>query len=365
LTDSSFGKSFRITVSGESHGKAVGVVIDSPPAGLKLPLDVIQSDLDRRIPVDTEIVSSRREVDEVEVLSGILEDITTGAPLALLVWNRDVRSKDYSQMKTKMRPGHADYPMRVKYGGFNDYRGGGRASGRMTVALVMAGAVAKTILRKFGIEILAHVVQIHNVAVRRAPTREQIRDVTYANPVRCADASVTDEMRGTIMKAKSEGDSVGGIVQAIAYDVPPGLGEPFFDSLDSDIAKIMFSIPAVKGVEVGSGFRAASMTGSEHNDPYVVENGKVTSISNYAGGILGGLSSGMPIVVQVAFKPASSIARQQRTVDLAKLEETTLEVGGRHDPCVVPKAVPVVEACLAITLADHMMRSGSVPRVLN
>lgn len=365
MTDSSFGKSFRITVSGESHGKAVGVVIDSPPAGLKLSPDVVQSDLDRRIPVDTEIVSSRREVDQVEFLSGILDDTTTGAPLALLVWNRDVRSKDYSEMKTKVRPGHGDYPMRVKYGGFNDYRGGGRASGRMTVALVMAGAVAKAILRKFGVEILAHAIQIHNVAVKQAPTRKQIRNFTYGNPLRCADASVIDQMHEAIVKAKSEGDSVGGIVQAIAYDVPAGLGEPFFDSLDSDIAKIMFSVPAVKGVEVGSGFRAASMTGSEHNDPYVFENGKVISISNNAGGILGGLSSGMPIVVQVAFKPASSIARQQRTVDLTRLEETTLEVGGRHDPCVVPKAVPVVEACLAVTLADHMMRSGLVPRVLS
>ncbi len=362
--DSSFGKNFRITVSGESHGKAISVVVDSPPAGLKLAQADIQADLDRRIPADPEIVSARREADQVDVVSGVLDDVTTGAPLTLMVWNKDVRSRDYSEMKEKVRPGHADLPMKVKYGGYNDYRGGGQASGRMTVALIMAGAVAKKLLHKFGVEVLAHVVQIHNVHARNMPTREHIRKTTNANPLRCADESAVEEMRNAILKAKEDGDSVGGIVESVAYDCPPGLGEPFFDSLDSDIAKIMFSIPAVKGIEVGSGFRAPAMRGSEHNDPYRIEQGRVVAASNNAGGILGGLSNGMPIVARVAFKPASSIARRQETVNLAKLEETMIEVTGRHDPCVVPKAVPVVEAALAIVLADHMMRSGRIPRVL-
>jgi chorismate synthase len=362
--DSSFGKNFRITVSGESHGKAVGVVIDSPPAGLKLEPAYIQELLDRRIPPDPDLVSARREPDEVEIISGVLDDVTTGAPVTLMVWNKDVRSKDYSQMKETVRPGHGDYPMRVKYGGYNDYRGGGRASGRMTVALIMAGAIAKKLLDQFGIEVLAHTVQIYDVQVHDNLTREQIKNNTYSNALRCADPSVIEQMRGAVRKAKEEGDSVGGIVEGIAYDVLPGLGEPFFDSLDADIAKVMFSIPAVKGVEFGSGFRAPRMRGSEHNDPYTIEDRKVVAATNNAGGILGGLSNGMPIVTRVAFKPASSIAKEQQTVNVIRGEETTISVTGRHDPCVVPKAVPVVESALAIVLADHMMRSGKVPRVL-
>lgn len=364
LSDSSFGKQFRVMVFGESHGPAVAVVIDGCPAGLKIEPAEINEELAKRMPPDPNVTSARREKDEVQILSGILDGYTTGAPVALMVPNKDVKSQDYDKLKAIARPGHADYPTRIKYGGFNDLRGGGRASGRLTAPIVMAGAIAKTLLQSIGVQVFAHTIQIHTVRVERRLTHEAIIQTTYSNTVRCADVEIAEKMRDAIMKARTEGDSLGGIVECIAEGVPPGVGEPFFDSLDADLAKMAFSIPAVKGFEVGLGFQASAVKGSENNDPYAIKNGKVVTLTNNAGGIQGGLSNGMPIVVRVAFKPPSSIPKEQNTVNLKEMRETKVEVTGRHDPCIVPKAVPVVEAAVAIVLADHCLRSGVIPRVL-
>jgi chorismate synthase len=310
------------------------------------------------------MTSARREKDEVQVLSGVFEGYTTGAPVAAMTLNKDVKSQDYDKLKFVARPGHADYPTRIKYGGFNDLRGGGRASGRMTVPITMAGAVAKKLLRTIGVEVFAHTVQIHTTKLERQLSHEAIKQNAYSNSVRCADPQTAEKMKEAILKTRTEGDSLGGVVECIVENVPPGIGEPFFDSLDADLAKITFSIPAVKGFEVGLGFQAASVKGSENNDSYTVREGRVETLTNNAGGILGGLSNGMPIVVRVAFKPPSSIPKEQKTVNLKEMQDTMVHVTGRHDPCIVPKAVPVVEAAVAIVLTDHCLRAGAIPRVL-
>jgi chorismate synthase len=364
LSDSSFGKQFRVTVFGESHGPGVAAVVDGCPAGLKLSVEDLNLELSRRMPPDPDVTSSRRERDEVQILSGVFEGFTTGAPVAMLTLNKDVRSQDYDKLKSVARPGHADYPTRIKYGGFNDLRGGGRASGRMTAPIVMAGTIAKRLLSLIGVQVFAHTVQIHTIKVGKELTRDAIRQNAYGNSVRCADPATAEKMREAILKARSEGDSLGGIVECIADGVPPGIGEPFFDSLDADLAKVAFSIPAVKGFEVGLGFGASTVTGSVNNDSYALVDGKVVTLTNNSGGILGGLSNGMPIVVRVGFKPPSSIPKEQKTVNLAEMKDTTVQVTGRHDPCIVPKAVPVVEAAVAIVLADHCLRAGVIPRVL-
>jgi len=364
LGANSIGKEFVITCFGESHGRCVGAVIDGCPAGLPLTEEDIQKDLDKRLPPNREIVSARREEDIVEILSGTYEGFTTGAPICALVWNKQIISGDYDSIKDKPRPGHADYPARIKYMGFNDYRGGGRFSGRITVAFVIAGAVAKKLLDVFGVEVLAYTTAIGNVELRATLSLGDVRENTYANSVRCPDPDVAEEMEETILSAKKEGDSVGGIVECVAFNLPVGVGEPIFDSLDADIAKMLFDIPAVKGVEFGVGFEAAKMRGSENNDPYVMCDDEIELLTNNAGGVLGGLSCGMPLVVRVAVKPTSSISKEQKTVDLSTMEETTIQVQGRHDPCIVPKAVPVVEASVAIVLVDQLIRGGFIPKVL-
>jgi len=282
----------------------------------------------------------------------------------MIIRNRDVDSRPYEAIRDTPRPGHADYPAKIRYGGFNDYRGGGRFSGRVTAAYVMAGAIAKKLLKIFDVEVLAHTVQIGRVKLTKPITHDDIRLRVYQNPVRCADPEAAELMEDEILKAAREGDSVGGIVEGLAINVPAGLGDPIFDSLDADLAKMIFNIPAVKGVEFGVGFKAASMRGSENNDQYTIRDGRVVTLTNNAGGILGGLSTGMPIVVRVAFKPTPSISKRQRTVNIKRMEEVELELKGRHDPCIVPRAVPIVEACMAIVLADHMIRAGIIPRVL-
>ena len=364
LECNSIGKKFVITCFGESHGKCVGVVIDGCPAGLALSEQEIQKELDKRIPHKPEIVSSRREKDVVEILSGTFNGFTTGSPICTLVWNKDVVPDEYDLIKDTPRPGHADYPARIKYGGFNDYRGGGRFSGRTTVAFVMAGAVAKKLLGLFGVEVLTYAIEIGKVKLRKAPSLEEIRGNTYKTAVRCPDLESAKGMEEAILKAKKEGDSVGGIVECIVSNVPVGVGEPLFDSLDADIAKMLFDVPAVKGVEFGVGFEAARSKGFENNDPYLIQGGKIVTLTNNAGGVLGGLSSGMPILVRVGLKPTPSISKDQKTVDLSKMEETPIRVKGRHDPCIVPKAVPVIESAVAIVLADHMLRGGLIPKAL-
>jgi chorismate synthase len=364
LAGNSIGKEFTVTSFGESHGKCVGVVVDGCPAGLALSEADVQAELDRRIPLQPKIVSGRIEKDKVEILSGVFNGFTTSAPISMTVENKEADSSDYEAIKDLPRPGHADYPARIKYGGFNDYRGGGRFSGRVTVALIMAGAVAKKLLSKFDVDVLAYTKAIGNVKMGKLLGFEEIRERRYKAAVRCPDLPCAEEMEEAIVNARKEGDSLGGIIECLALNVPAGIGEPLFDSLDADIAKILLAIPAVKGVEFGAGFKAAEMKGSENNDAYRMQHGKVVALTNNAGGILGGLSSGMPLIVRVAVKPTSSIAKEQRTVNLRSMEDAKIKVAGRHDPCVVPKAVPVVESAVAIILADHMIRAGVIPKVL-
>ncbi|MFH1328731.1 MAG: chorismate synthase, partial [Candidatus Bathyarchaeota archaeon] len=320
----------------------------------------IQVELNKRKPTLDRISTTRKEEDRVELLSGVFNGHTTGAPVSMLVWNKDIRSEVYESFLMKPRPGHADYPARIKYGGFNDFRGGGRFSARTTVGFVMAGAVAKKLLKLIGVEVLAHVVEIGGVGLKRQPTIGEIRKKAYARITRCVDSETSKRMEKTILDAKARKDSVGGIIECMAINPPVGLGEPVFDPLDADIAQFLFCIPAVKGVEFGIGFKASRLKGSQNNDSYSIKKGKVVTLTNNAGGILGGLSSGMPIVVRAAFKPTSSIPTEQKTVNLKTMTKTGLRITGRYDACVVPRAVPIVESAVAIVLADHVLRSGVI-----
>jgi chorismate synthase len=360
----SIGKAFVVTCFGESHGPVVGVTLDGCPAGLSLTVENIQRALDLRIPQEKEVVSARREPDVVELFSGVFQDHTTGAPVTLHIRNKDVKSNDYEALKEVVRPGHADYPAKVKYGGYSDYRGGGRLSGRMTAAFVAAGAIAQKLLSNFGVEVLAYTRAIGGAELDSAPGIETARKTTYENSMRCPDPALAEKMRQIVLSAKADGDSVGGIVECTALNLPVGVGEPLFDAIDSELAKILFGIPAVKGVEFGAGFQATRLRGSENNDQYVIKEGKIVTLTNNSGGVLGGMSTGMPLLLRVAFKPPSSIAKEQKTVNVSQMEEATLGVKGRHDPCVVPKAVPVVQSMVAIGLTDLMIRGGMIPRVL-
>lgn len=357
MSGNSLGKNFVVTCFGESHGRCVGVVVDGCPPGLELSDADVQRELDKRRPAVSSIFTPRREEDKVEFFSGVFKGQTTGAPLCMLVWNREVDSRPYEEIRWTPRPGHADYPAQIRYKGFNDYRGGGRFSGRLTAAYVMAGAVAKRLLEGLGIEVLAHVVQINQIEVK-ALSVEEIRTHVYSNPMRCADGNVARLMEQVVQDARNAGDSVGGVVEGRVLNVPPGVGQPIFDFLDADLAKALFTIPAVKGVEFGAGFKAARLMGSQNNDAYAMKDGQVLTLTNNSGGILGGLSTGMPITFRVAFKPTPSISKPQQTVDLKALVDTKIEVKGRHDACIVPRAVPVVESMAAITVVDHLLAAG-------
>lgn len=349
---------------GESHGRCVGVVLDGCPAGLPISETDIQAKLDLRKPGQSIVTTQRKEEDKVEILSGIFNGNTTGAPICMLIWNKDSDSRPYDQIRNTPRPGHADYPAMMKYGGFNDYRGGGRFSGRLTATFVMAGAVAEKLLQQtLGIEILAYTVEIGGIRASNLTT-DDIRKLRYSNEVRCPDTSAAEKMKEAIVKARSDGDSLGGIIECTALNMPVGLGEPIFGALESDLSRALYGVPAVKGVEFGSGFEGSKRKGSENNDIYRTENGKIVTVTNNSGGILGGLSNGMPLLLRVAFKPASSIAKKQQSVDLQKMESTEMTVPGRHDPCVVPRAPPVVESVVAIIIADHAIRYGLIPPVL-
>jgi chorismate synthase len=359
----SFGKLFTMTSFGESHGPCLGVVVDGCPAGLPLKAADIQGEVDRRRPGIGPASTGRSEKDKVEILSGVSGGRTTGAPICLLIKNEDVDDSDYEKIRSKLRPGHADYTAYVKYGGLSDQRGGGRFSGRITATFVMAGAVARKLLDLINVEILAHTVEIGGIAAKPVDYME-IKKKAMRDPLYCADPEASQAMAELITRTKEAGDSLGGIIEGVALNVPAGLGEPLFDNLDSDLAKAFFAIPAVKGVEFGAGFAAARLKGSGNNDPFIIRNGKITTSSNNAGGVLGGLSSGMPLVVRVAVKPVSSIGIEQKTVDIEKMKETTLKVGGRHDVCIVPRAVPVVEAMMAVTLCDFALRADLIPGVI-
>jgi chorismate synthase len=360
---SSFGELFRITLFGESHGSCVGVVIDGCPAGLSLTEADIQSDVDKRKPAAQAGQTARREVDKVEILSGVFKGRTSGAPVCLVVNNRDTNSAEYEKTKDTPRPGHADYTAFVKYGGFNDYRGGGRFSGRVTVGLVMAGAVAKIILNLKGIEVLAHTVQIGSIKAGET-TYAQIRSKTYKSALRCPDTKSAKKMLAEIRQAEQDGDSLGGLIEGLALNLPVGLGEPYFDTLEGQLSKALFAIPAIKGVEFGAGFGVAAMKGSQNNDPMAIKDGKVLLETNHAGGILGGVSNGMPLVVRAAVKPTPSIAQKQKSVNLTTLREIEIAVKGRHDVCLVPRVTVIMEAMMAVTLCDFALRAGLIERVI-
>lgn len=348
---------------GESHGKCVGAVVDGCPAGLMLSEKDVQKELNRRRPGQSDLTTTRAEIDEVEILSGVFEGYTTGAPICMIVWNKDVDSSKYERVKYEPRPGHADYTGRVRYGGFNDYRGGGRFSGRITLSYVMGGAIAKKLLSEIlKIEILAHTIEIGGIKAG-STNLEEIKQ-SENNPVRCADSEAAEKMIKRIKQVQGEKDSIGGIIECLALNVPAGLGDPVFNTLEGDLSKALYAIPAVKSVEFGSGVNAAKMTGSQHNDPFAIRDGKVITLSNYAGGILGGISNGMPITCRVTIKPTASIGKPQKTVNLKNMKETTIEIEGRHDPCIVPRAVPVVEAMVALVIVDHAISANLIPKVL-
>jgi chorismate synthase len=359
----SFGRLFTITSFGESHGRCVGVIVDGCPAGLPVTEADIQKDVDKRRAGGSTATTNRLEKDRVELLAGVSGGFTTGAPICLLIWNEDIDDSDYEKLRFRLRPGHADYTAYVKYGGFNDRRGGGRFSGRITATFVMAGAIARKLLNLIGIEVVAHTVEIGGIAARPVPF-DDIKKRAGVDPLRCADPEASREMAGLIAQVREEGDSLGGVIEGIARDVPAGLGEPVFDNLDGELARALMVIPAVKGVEFGAGFSAARKRGAQNNDPFRIEDGKIVTTTNNAGGILGGMSNGMPVVVRVAVKPTSSIAIEQETVDIQKMESAMIKIEGRHDVCIVPRAVPVVEAMMAVTLTDFSLRAGLIPRVI-
>jgi chorismate synthase len=356
-----YGTTFRVTVFGSSHGPGIGCVVDGCPAGVEIGQAAIQKDLDRRRP-SAGIGTPRAEEDKVLVQSGMHEGVTTGSPIQLYIENLDRDSSKYAAFKRTPRPGHADYPAMVKYGPGHDIRGGGQFSGRMTAPLVAAGSVAKRLLSSKGIKFGAYTSSIGKVADAVDRRLEEVLDVVYSRPTRAASDELDSRMSQEIMAAKEDGDSVGGTVRCLVEGLPVGLGEPFFDTLDGELAKLLFAVPAVKGVEFGSGFSASMMRGSENNDIYHFQEGRVLTSTNHAGGVLGGMSNGMPLDVKVAFKPTASIPKAQRTVDLGTGKEAMLKIEGRHDPCIVPRAVVVVEAVSALAIADLMMRGGYIAR---
>ena len=349
-----FGHLFRVTTWGESHGDAVGVVVDGCPPRLPLPVEEIQRELDRRRPGQSEITTQRREGDKAEILSGVFEGLTLGTPILIGVWNEDARGRDYEHMRTMFRPSHADYTYRAKYG-IRNWKGGGRASARETIGRVAAGAIARKVLaQELGVEIVGYVKQVWNLKAEVDADTVSASDVE-SNVVRCPDQDIAVQMIERIKEARKAGDSLGGIVEVVARSVPVGLGEPVFDKLEADLARAMLSLPACKGFEVGSGFGGITMTGSQHNDPFYSEGGRIRTRTNYSGGIQGGISNGENIVIRAAFKPTATILKPQETVD-EEGNPTIIEGRGRHDPCVLPRAVPIVEAMMALVLVDHWLR---------
>ena len=357
----SFGNCFRITTFGESHGVAVGVVIDGCPPQIPISVEEIQTELDRRRPGQSKITTPRKEADHVDILSGIFDGKTTGMPITLMVRNKDANSKAYDHLKDVYRPSHADFTYEKKYG-FRDHRGGGRSSARETIGRVAAGAIAKKVLKlSHDIDIVGYVSQIHHLkgdvdihAVSQSHVEKTI--------VRCPDERVATQMIDAIERARKDGDSLGGIVGCVARHVPPGLGVPVFDKLKADLAKAIMSIPATMGFEIGSGFSSVDMTGHTHNDPFYMDKGTVRTTTNQAGGTQGGISNGEDIYFKVAFKPTGTISKEQDTVSTDH-ENVTLSAKGRHDPCVVPRAVPIVEAMTAIVLVDHLLRQRAIKAI--
>jgi chorismate synthase len=354
-----FGQLFRVTTFGESHGGGIGVVIDGCPPRIEISEAEIQRELDRRRPGQSKLTTQRKEEDRCELLSGVFEGRTLGTPIAILVRNKDARPEDYSEIARKFRPSHADYTYEAKYG-IRNWQGGGRASARETIGRVAAGAIAKKTLSALyaHFDLVAYVTQIHEVTAKIDRSTVTMNDVEK-NVVRCPDAAAAKKMISLVEQIRDAGDSVGGVIECVARGIPPGLGEPVFDKLEADLAKAMLSIPAAKAFEIGSGFGATQMRGSEHNDAFETRAGRIRTTTNNSGGVQGGISNGEDIYFRVAFKPPATIALEQKTVTTSK-EQTELAARGRHDPCVLPRAVPIVEAMVALVLCDHALRQNAV-----
>ena len=354
------GTVYRVCIFGSSHGPFIGASAQGCPPGEKISETAIQIELDRRAPGKSPVATPRRERDRVDIVSGLLDGKTTGGPIVGMVANKDRDSSAYDAFKRVPRPGHADFPASVKYGGHHDHRGGGQFSGRMTAGLVFAGAVARQVLERHKMRFLAQTVQIGDVKLDKEVPFSAAEKLVRANAVGCADRSTAERMKEAIVSAHEDKDSIGGVVKCTVLGAPVGVGEPFFGSIESMMSAMMFSIPGVKGVEFGSGFASAAMRGSESNDPFIIRRGKIITKTNNAGGILGGISNGMPIEFHVAFKPTSSIAKPQMSVDMIDRKPVELVVQGRHDPCIVPRAVPVVENSAAAVMLDAMLQGGFI-----
>lgn len=356
------GNKLRVTVFGQSHGPAIGCTVDGLPAGFRPDMEQLSAFMARRAPGKSPLSTTRQETDQVEILSGMADGVLCGAPLTAVIANRDHRSGDYDALRNTPRPSHADFTARMKYGESCDLRGGGQFSGRLTAPLCFAGGLALQILEQQGIFVAAHIAQIgtiYDAHPEFAAIDESTLTQLTQKPFPVFADSVAPLMQDIIEQARSDGDSVGGMIRCFAAGLPTGLGEPMFGGVENRLAAALFGIPAVRGVSFGAGFDAAAMRGSEHNDPFAVDNGRIVTRTNHAGGVLGGITTGMPLVVNAAIKPTPSIAKEQDTVDLATMRNTTICVAGRHDPCIVPRAVPVVEAVTALTLLDMLMEDPS------
>lgn len=352
-----WGSKIKLSIFGESHGNAIGITIDGLPAGFSIDMDKIMMEMARRAPGKSSLSTPRKESDIPEILSGYFEGKTTGAPLCAIIRNSNTKSKDYSKLKDVMRPGHADYTGAVRYKGFNDYRGGGHFSGRITAPLVFAGAICKQILEVKGIIVSAHINSIGKIkdcSFLESDISDELLNSFKEKELPLINTKLEDEMRQEILSARSSGDSIGGTIECAILGVSPGIGDPFFDSVESTLAHLMFSVPAVKGIEFGKGFDISKMRGLEANDEYYLENGNIKTKTNNNGGILGGITNGMPIIFNVAIKPTASIFKEQNTVNIVTMEETTLCIEGRHDPCIVQRALPVIEAVAAIGITELM-----------
>ena len=352
-----WGSKIKLSIFGESHGNAIGITIDGLPAGFSIDMDKIMMEMSRRAPGKSSLSTPRKESDIPEILSGYFEGKTTGTPLCAIIRNSNTKSKDYSKLKDVMRPGHADYTGAVRYKGFNDYRGGGHFSGRITAPLVFAGAICKQILELKGIIVSAHINSIGKIkdcSFLESDISDKLLNSFKEKELPLINTKLEDEMRQEILSARSSGDSIGGTIECAILGVSPGIGDPFFDSVESTLAHLMFSVPAVKGIEFGKGFDISKMRGSEANDEYYLENGNIKTKTNNNGGILGGITNGMPIIFNVAIKPTASIFKEQNTVNIVTMEETTLCIEGRHDPCIVQRALPVIEAVAAIGITELM-----------
>lgn len=352
-----WGSKIKLSIFGESHGNAIGITIDGLPAGFSIDMDKIMMEMARRAPGKSSLSTPRKESDIPEILSGYFEGKTTGTPLCAIIRNSNTKSKDYSKLKDVMRPGHADYTGAVRYKGFNDYRGGGHFSGRITAPLVFAGAICKQILEVKGIIISAHINSIGKIkdcSFLESDISDELLNSFKEKELPLINTKLEDEMRQEILSSRSSGDSIGGTIECAILGVSPGIGDPFFDSVESTLAHLMFSVPAVKGIEFGKGFDISKMRGSEANDEYYLENGNIKTKTNNNGGILGGITNGMPIIFNVAIKPTASIFKEQKAVNIITMEETTLCIEGRHDPCIVQRALPVIEAVAAIGITELM-----------